>query len=394
MRLARSTRFQPKKLGRGYCAPVKRTALYDLHVGLKAKMVPFAGWDMPVQYPEGVLASHLHTRSKAGLFDVSHMGQLKITGKDRNEFIEWITVVDTQLLKPFHGAYSLIPNESGGLIDDTIVTNAGDFLYVVVNAGCYDKDMIHIRAREKEFRAKGKDVQVQDWENRSLLALQGPAAESILQKHTEGDLSKLTFFTGGFFKVDGALSYIQRSGYTGEDGFEVSIPTPSVVSIAKGLLAHPEVMAVGLGARDSLRLEAGLSLYGHELDEETTPKEANLVWTISKRRQAEGGFIGDKRILAQLPGKIGELKKRRVGLIVEGAPAREHTTIHSTKDQSQIGHVTSGTHSPVLKKSIAMAYVAPPHHMIDTEVLVNIRGTMRKAVVTKVPFVPTNYKTE
>jgi len=357
-------------------------------------MVPFGGWDMPVQYSGGILASHLHTRSKAGLFDVSHMGQLKITGKDRNEFIEWITVVDTQILKPFHGVYSLIPNEAGGLIDDTIITNVGDFLYVVVNAGCYEKDMVHIRAREKEFRAKGKDVQVQDWENRSLLALQGPFAESVLQKHTDGDLSKLKFFTGGFFKIDGAESYVQRSGYTGEDGFEISMPTPNVVSIARGLLAHPDVLPVGLGARDSLRLEAGLSLYGHELDQETTPKEANLVWTISKRRQVEGGFIGEKRILAELPGKIGELKKRRVGLFIEGAPAREGATIHSVKTQEKIGHVTSGTLSPVLKRAIAMGYVAPPHHMLDTEVLVNVRGSMRKAVVTKTPFVPTNYKTE
>jgi len=380
---------------RAFCsAPTKRTALYDLHVSLGGRMVPFGGWDMPVQYNDGIVATHLHTRAKAGLFDVSHMGQLKITGKDRNEFIEWITVVDTTTLKPFQGVYSLIPNTQGGIVDDTIITNAGDFLYVVVNAGCYTKDMVHIRALEKQFQAKGKDLQVNDWAGRSLLALQGPSAERILQGLTQGDLSKLTFFTGGFFKVDGADCYIQRSGYTGEDGFEVSIPTPNVVDIAKKLLANADVLPVGLGARDSLRLEAGLSLYGHELDETTTPKEANLVWTISKRRQTEGGFIGAEVILPELPQKIGQLKRRRVGLIVEGAPAREGATVHDPTTKEQIGIVTSGTMSPCLKKAISMAYVKPPLHALDSKVLVSVRGTFRNATVTKLPFVSTTYKNE
>jgi len=254
--------------------------------------------------------------------------------------------------------------------------------------------MEHIRKVESAFKAKNKDVTVSDWSGRSLLALQGPLAETVLQRFVSGGkLNKLKFFQGGFFTIRGASCYVQRSGYTGEDGFEVSVPTEIVVDFAKDLLAAPEVLPVGLGARDSLRLEAGLSLYGHELDEETTPKQANLVWTISKRRQEEGGFIGAEVILAEIPKPINELPKRRVGLFVEGAPAREGATVHNMQEE-QIGTVTSGTMSPVLKKAIAMAYVKPPSHALGTEVLVSVRGTMRKAVVTKLPFVPTSYKTE
>lgn len=372
----------------------KRTALYDLHVEFGGKMVPFGGWEMPVQYKDGIVKTHLHTRAAAGLFDVSHMGQLKITGKDRNEFIELLTVVDTKNLAEFSGSLSLITNTRGGIVDDTIITNAGDFLYVVVNAGCYERDMVHIRKVEAEFKSKGKDVTVADWAGRSLVALQGPLAEKVLQPHVTGDLSKLTFFKGGFFQILGVECYIQRSGYTGEDGFEISIPTEAVVEFSRSLLSHPDVLPIGLGARDSLRLEAGLCLYGHELDEDTTPKQANLVWTISKRRQEEGGFIGADAVLAELPKKIAELPKRRVGLFVDGAPARDGATIHHKDTQEKIGIVTSGTLSPTLKKAIAIGYVKPPFHAIGTELLVNVRGTMRKATITKMPFVPTNYKTE
>jgi len=350
---------------------------------------------MPVQYKEGIVQTHLHTRCAAGLFDVSHMGQLKITGRDRNEFIENLTVVDTKLLPEFTGCLSLITNTRGGIIDDTIVTNAGDFLYVVVNAGCYERDMVHIREVEKQWKLRGLDVTVSDWSGRSLLALQGPLAESVLQPFvTSGDsLKRLTFFKGGFFNIHGVQCYVQRSGYTGEDGFEISIPTEAVVPFFRDLVAHEKVLPVGLGARDSLRLEAGLCLYGHELDEDTTPKQANLVWTISKRRQEEGGFIGAEAVLAELNKKINELPKRRVGLFVEGAPAREGATIHTSLEPSvEIGKVTSGTHSPYLKKSIAIAYVKPPAHALGTPLLVNVRGTLRKATVTKMPFVPTNYK--
>lgn len=353
-------------------------------------MVPFAGWDMPVQYPDGVLKSHLHTREAAGLFDVSHMGQLKVTGKDRAEFVEYVTVADVKNLAPFRGCYSLIPNEKGGLVDDTIVTNAGDFLYVVVNAGCFDKDMVHLQAQLSKFKAKGKDVDLQVWGNRSLVALQGPKAVDALQRHTSFDLSTLKFFTGGFVKIQGVECYVQRSGYTGEDGFEISIPTPNVESITRSLLKEKEVAPIGLGARDSLRLEAGLSLYGHDLDETTTPKEANLTWTISERRQKEGGFIGADVILAQLPQKISDLKRRRIGLFVDGPPAREGASVHTLSGE-EIGTVTSGTLSPILKKSISMAYVKPPHHKLDEKLKVKVRGKTYDATVTKLPFVPTKY---
>lgn len=391
VRVARSVFKLKQHRHYGSEGALKRTALYDLHVELGGKMVPFAGWEMPVQYPDGVLKSHLHTRESAGLFDVSHMGQLKVTGKDRAEFIEYVTVADVKNLAPFRGCYSLIPNTEGGLIDDTIVTNAGNFLYVVVNAGCFDKDMAHLNSELAKFRSKGKDVDLQVWSGRSLVALQGPKAALVLQRHTSTDLSTIKFFTGGFITIHGNECYVQRSGYTGEDGFEISIPTSAVVAFSRALLKEKEVAPIGLGARDSLRLEAGLCLYGHDLDAHTTPKEANLVWTISERRQKEGGFIGANVILGQLPQKITELKKRRVGLFVDGAPAREGATIHE-ENGTEIGTVTSGTMSPVLKKAIAMAYVKPPHHKLDSKVKVKVRGKLYDATVAKMPFVETKYK--
>eukprot|EP01125_Pyxidicula_operculata_P001169 TRINITY_DN11119_c0_g1_i1.p1 TRINITY_DN11119_c0_g1~~TRINITY_DN11119_c0_g1_i1.p1 ORF type:complete len:402 (+),score=84.99 TRINITY_DN11119_c0_g1_i1:67-1272(+) len=372
-------------------APLKRTALYDLHVSLGGKMVPFAGYEMPVQYPDGILQSHLHCRNSASLFDVSHMGQLKITGKDRVAFVEHVTVADVANLPQFHGCYSVIPNEKGGIIDDTIVTNAGDFVYVVINAGCFDKDMKHLRAQEAEWKSKGKDITIQHWQ-RSQVALQGPLAAVALQRHTKTDLNQFKFFTGGFIDVDGVSCYIQRSGYTGEDGFELSIPSEEVVKIVKNLLNEPEVKICGLGARDSLRLEAGLCLYGNDLDEVTSPKQAGINWTISKRRAQEGGFIGAGPILAEQALKLDQLPKRRVGLLVEGAPAREGATIHDPVTGSQIGVVTSGTMSPVLNRPIAMGFVKPPFHTVNTAVQVEVRGKKRPAVVSKLPFVPTKYK--
>jgi len=250
--------------------------------------------------------------------------------------------------------------------------------------------MVHLKAELAKFRSKGKDVDLQVWGGRSLIALQGPRAAAALQRHTPTDLSKFKFFQGGFVSVDGAECYIQRSGYTGEDGFEISIPTNTVDKIARALLKEKEVAPIGLGARDSLRLEAGLCLYGHDLDDQTTPKEANLVWTISERRQKEGGFIGSDVILSQIPQKLSEIKKRRVGLFVDGAPAREGATIHDAAG-SEIGKVTSGTMSPVLKKAIAVAYVKPPHFKLDSHVKVKVRGKLYDATVTKMPFVPTKY---
>jgi len=372
----------------------KRTALYDVHVSIGGKMVPFGGWEMPVQYSEGVLAEHLHTRKKAGLFDVSHMGQLRVVGKDRNAFLEYITVADMQSLQPFCGMYSFIPNEKGGLIDDIILANAKDYVYVVVNAGCYEKDMVHIRAMEKKWKSEGKDVTVEDWKGRCLFALQGPLAEQILQKYVDAKLDKVGFFKSLYGKAFGVDCYIQRSGYTGEDGFEISVPTEDAVRVMKELLSNPDVKPIGLGARDSLRVEAGLPLYGHEIDQTTTPKEANLVWPISKRRQEEGGFIGADIICAEIKNKkIKDLNRRRVGIIVEGPPARENVVIMAPDGKTEIGHVTSGTVSPCTKQSIAMGYVKPPYHEVGAhELHVVVRGKTYKAKVCKLPFVPTNYK--
>lgn len=372
----------------------KRTPLYDLHVARGGKMVPFGGWEMPVQYSEGVLQEHLHTRAKAGLFDVSHMGQLRVTGKDRDAFIEHITVADMQSLAKGRGMYSFIPNAKGGLIDDIILANAGDFIYVVVNAGCYDKDMLHIREIEKKWKAQGKDVTVSDWTDRCLLALQGPSAEKVLQQFVATnttDLTKMGFFHSGFVKAFGADCYIQRSGYTGEDGFEISIPTALAIKATSDLLAHPDVKPIGLGARDSLRVEAGLPLYGHEIDQTTTPKEANISWAITKRRMDNGGFIGAEVIQAENPKKIKDLARRRVGLLVEGPPAREGVTIQDA-DGQDIGIVTSGSMSPCLKAPIAMGYVKPPHHAVGEKLRVVVRGKTYNATVTKLPFVPTKYK--
>jgi len=370
----------------------KRTPLYDLHVSKGGKMVSFGGWDMPVQYRDGVLQEHLHTRSKAGLFDVSHMGQLRVTGKDRNAFLEYITVADLESLLPFRGMYSFIPNSKGGMIDDIILANAGDFVYVVVNAGCYDKDMVHIRQMENNWQRDGKDVKVQDWSGRCLLALQGPSAEKVLQNYVKNfNLSSIGFFHSSFLKAFGVDCFLQRSGYTGEDGFEISIPTDHVVRIASELLNHPDVKPIGLGARDSLRVEAGLPLYGHEIDQTTTPKEAGLGWAISKRRQENGGFIGADVILSEIPKKIKDLSRKRVGLVVDGAPARDGTIVLGP-DGKEIGTITSGSVSPCLKKPIAMAYVKPPYHVVGEKLTVVVRGKNYPAVVTKLPFVPTNYK--
>jgi len=355
-------------------------------------LVPFAGWEMPVQYPEGLVASHVHTRTKSSLFDVSHMGQLRIHGKDRVELIETITVADMKNCPVGMGLYSLITNPKGGIIDDTIVSNLGDCINMVVNAGCKDKDAAHIHSVFDSFKKNKKDVRL-EWLTNSLIALQGPDSEKVLQRFVKDDLSKLSFFYGKNLNIDGANCFAQRSGYTGEDGFEISIPSEKVESISRKLLAQPEVKPCGLGARDTLRLEAGLCLYGNDLDETITPKQASLTWTITERRQKEGGFIGDKFIIPELAIKLNDLSRRRIGFqIASGAPAREHTTIHDPSTGEEIGVVTSGTMSPVLKYPIGMGYVKGKYGKIGGTIKVSIRGKLIEASVVKTPFVPTKYK--
>ncbi|KAJ1724772.1 hypothetical protein LPJ53_000979 [Coemansia erecta] len=367
----------------------QRTALYDLHKEHGAKFGPFAGWDMPLLYADqGALDSHLHTRKHASIFDVSHMLQTRIVGKDRHRFLEHLVVGDLKELPVGGSTLSLFTNEQGGIEDDTIVTQQQDSLYVVSNAGCADKDLAHLLKHAKIFQDQGADVEVRKIEDHSLIALQGPSSQKALEQISGADLSQMPFMTGQFIDIKGVPCHVARSGYTGEDGFELSIPTGEIADITKALLENPEVKLAGLAARDSLRLEAGLCLYGSDIDSTTTPLEANLVWTIGKRRRAEGGFIGSSIILDQIAKKGGE--RRRVGLIVEGAPARAHSKVLSA-DGEEIGEITSGVPAPSLGKNIAMAYVRKGFNKKDTELKVKVRNRVQNAMVVKMPFVPANY---
>ncbi|KAI9148533.1 hypothetical protein H9P43_010131 [Blastocladiella emersonii ATCC 22665] len=375
-------------------APSKRTALYDFHVAHGGKMVPFAGWDMPLSYPDkSHIQSHFHTREAASLFDVSHMLQTRWVGKDATAFIESLVVGDIAALAPTTATLSLFTTESGGILDDTVIQReaAGDSLYVVSNAGCADKDLAHIRAHLAEFTAGGKrDVAVEVLADHALLALQGPTAVAALESLAGRSLADLKFMQGATMSLRGIPTpvHVTRCGYTGEDGVEISVPNAHAAALADLLVKQPGVALAGLGARDSLRLEAGLCLYGHDMDESVSPVEATLLWTIGKRRRAEGGFLGSDKILSQIGGPI---TKRRVGLTVQGAPAREGATIVNPATGELIGKVTSGVPSPVLKKNVAMGYVAGGFHKAGTEVGVVVRGKTQKAVVTKMPFVPHQY---
>lgn len=370
---------------------LKKTALYDLHIENGAKMVPFCGWEMPVQYSDlGIIDSHIHTRTKVSLFDVGHMAQLRITGKDRFKFLESLTVVDFSALPEGHAKLSVLTNEKGGIIDDTIITNRGSHIYMVVNAGCADKDIPHLQKHLEAFVKKGGDVHLAQM-NRSLIALQGPLAEKTLQAFVKYDLSNMPFMTSQEMYVSGAPCLVSRTGYTGEDGFEISLCHEDAPELARLLLSKNDVKTAGLGARDTLRLEAGLCLYGNDLNEDITPVEASLAWLISKRRREEGGFLGSEKILEQLKNPASVTKKR-VGLIVDGPPAREHCTIHHVDSNAQVGEVTSGTMSPILKKAISMAYVESSLSKVGTMVNIAVRGKQYPATVSKMPFVPTNYK--
>lgn len=362
--------------------PLKLTPLDALHRELGGKMVPFAGYDMPVQYRLGVRDEHLHTRAKAGLFDVSHMGQVIITGADAAKALEQLVVGDIQALGEGAMRYTLLTNERGGILDDLIVTSRGDHLFVVVNAACKDDDFALINA------TIGQQVDVSWWPDRALLALQGPEAAAVMKPHAPGALD-LTFMNAAEMTVAGIEGcLVSRSGYTGEDGFEISVPAAEAERLARALLADERVEAIGLGARDSLRLEAGLCLYGHDLSQDTTPVEASLTWAIGKRRRAEGGFPGADIILAQLERGVS---RKRVGLRPEGRViAREGTGI-ADADGSEIGAVTSGGFGPSVEGPVAMGYVATDFAKAGTEVVLVVRGKARPAVVTRMPFVAQRY---
>jgi aminomethyltransferase len=359
---------------------LQRTPLFDLHRSLGAKLVPFAGYEMPVQYPMGILGEHLHTRAKAGLFDVSHMGQVRLRGSGAAPALETLCPGDIQALGTMRQRYTLFTNERGGILDDLMVTNAGDHLFVVVNAACKVADVAHLR------RHIADRVAVEVLADRALLALQGPAAANVIGRLAP-ELRKLTFMTTAQATLDGTPCFVTRSGYTGEDGYEISVPGERAERLAKRLLAEPEVAPIGLGARDSLRLEAGLCLYGHDIDETTTVVEADLLWAYHKRRRAEGGFPGAavlQRQLAEGP------PRKRVGILPEGrAPAREHTEI--TDGTRRIGEITSGGFGPTVGGPIAMGYVETAHAAPGTAVSLMVRGTPRPARIVKLPFFAPRY---
>ena len=363
------------------------TPLHALHLELGARMVPFAGYDMPVQYPLGVMKEHLHTRVQAGLFDVSHMGQILLTGAGAAKALETLVPVDIIDLPVGMQRYAMFTNEQGGILDDLMVANLGnDRLFLVVNAACKAQDLAHLR------KHLGAHCEIQPlFEERALLALQGPAAVKVLQRLAP-DVAKMTFMQFEPVTLLGAACYVSRSGYTGEDGFEISVPTAHAEKLARALLAEPEVEAIGLGARDSLRLEAGLCLYGHDMNEKTTPIEASLLWAISQARRADGpragGFPGADTIFAQQQQGVA---RKRVGLLPqERTPVREGAEVVDAQG-NVIGTVCSGGFGPTLGAPLAMAYLDSAFTPIDTEVWAIVRGKRVPMKVSKLPFVAQRY---
>ncbi|XP_027059935.1 aminomethyltransferase, mitochondrial-like [Pocillopora damicornis] len=352
-------------------------------------MVPFCGWSMPVQYKDGVLPSHLHTRQHASLFDVSHMLQFKVHGSDRIKFLESLVVADIAGLADYTGTLSLFTTEDGGIIDDLIINKTPEHLYVVSNAGCADKVLEHLQDRLKAVN-NDLGVALEVLEDKALVALQGPQAAKVLQSGVQSDLSNMFFMHGGVVEAFGIKDVrVTRCGYTGEDGFELSVDKERAVDLTKALLESKEadVKPAGLGPRDSLRLEAGLCLYGNDIDENTTPVEAVLVWTIGKRRRAQADFPGAEIILRQIKEKAN---RKRVGLVSKGPPARAGANILDA-DGNKVGHVTSGCPSPCLKQNIAMAYVPTALSKPGTALHLEVYKKRIDAQVVKMPFLPTNY---
>ena len=369
------------------------TPLNALHVELRARMVPFAGYSMPVQYPAGLMAEHHHTRKAAGLFDVSHMGQLRLVGPDAAAAFETLMPVDVIDLPVGKQRYGLLLNDEGGIIDDLMFFNKGNNeIFVIVNGACKINDIAHIQYRI------GHRCEVISMPERALLALQGPQAVTALSRMAPG-VEKLVFMTGGSFTVDTGTQkidvFLTRSGYTGEDGFEISVHNDQAEALARALLAQPEVMPIGLGARNSLRLEAGLCLYGNDIDETTHPVEANLLWAMQKVRRnggaREGGFPGATKILAALADSAGAGSRKRVGLIaLERVPVRDHTELQDGQG-NQVGEVTSGLLGPTIDKPVAMAYVDAAFSALGTKMVAIVRGKPVPMEVSAMPFVPTRY---
>jgi aminomethyltransferase len=373
------------------CATMSQTLLTTplnaLHLELGARMVPFAGYSMPVQYPAGLMAEHVHTRTAAGLFDVSHMGQLRLVGPDAAAAFETLMPVDVIDLPVGKQRYGLLLTDEGTIIDDLMFFNRGSDIFVIVNGACKAGDIAHIQARI------GQRCEVIPMPERALLALQGPEAVTALARLVPG-VEKLVFMSGGEFTWAGADLFITRSGYTGEDGFEISVPDAQAEALARALLAEPEVKPIGLGARNSLRLEAGLCLYGNDIDTTTTPSEAALNWAIQKVRRTggarAGGFPGADKILAQID-QPQTLPRKRVGLVAkERVPVREPAVIENM-DGQVVGQVTSGLLSPTLNQPVALGYVQPDYAVAGTELFAIVRGKPVPMTVSATPFVPTRY---
>lgn len=361
------------------------TPLHALHLELGARMVPFAGYDMPVQYPAGIVAEHTACRTGAALFDVSHMGQLLLEGADAAAALETLVPVDVQGLAVNKQRYAFFTNDAGGILDDLMITRREHDLMLVVNAACKEADTAHL---QQHIGARCRITPLPD---RALLALQGPLAVEALARLAPG-VRALTFMTGGAFTLEGAECYLTRSGYTGEDGFEISVPAEAAERLARALLAQPEVQPAGLGARDTLRLEAGLCLYGHDIDTTTTAVEAGLTWAIQKVRRAggdrAGGYPGATVVDAQLAN--GPARKR-VGLVgLERVPVREGAPLVSA-DGRAVGRVTSGTVGPTVKQPIAMAWLETALAAPGTEVFAEVRGKRVPMRVAAMPFAPHRY---
>jgi aminomethyltransferase len=373
--------------------PLKQTPLHALHLARGGKMVPFAGYDMPVQYAAGVLKEHLHTRTSAGLFDVSHMGQIALRPKsdkveDAARALERLVPQDIVAVAPGRQRYAQFTNAEGGILDDLMVANFGDHLFLVVNAACKAEDEALLRAELSD------SCVIEPLTDRALIALQGPKAAAVLAKHC-ADAEAMRFMDAGPRKVMGLDCFISRSGYTGEDGFEISVPAADAEKLASALLADDAVAPIGLGARDSLRLEAGLCLYGHDIDTTTTPVEADLVWSIQKSRRnggvRAGGFPGADKILAQIDGGAS---RKRVGLKPEGrAPVRDGAQLFADASSSEpLGSVTSGSFGPSINGPIAMGYLPAANAAVGGTVFAEVRGQRLPLRISNLPFVPHSYK--
>ena len=366
---------------------LSRTVFHELHTALGGKMVPFAGWEMPVQFPPGVMKEHLHTRAAAGLFDVSHMGQVILRGPGVAEALERLVPVSVAGLAKGRQRYGVFTNETGGIIDDLMIANRGDHLFLVVNAARKEVDLEHLHSSLD-------GIEVEEITGRALIALQGPKAEAALAALNPG-VREMKFMDVADVELVGATCWVSRSGYTGEDGFEISVPNTMAPRLAKALLENEEVQPIGLGARDSLRLEAGMCLYGSDIDETTSPVEAGLSWAIQKARRTggvrAGGFPGAERILRELDEGPARL---RVGLLPEGrAPMRAHTPLFDAEDaDTPVGEITSGAFGPSIEKPMSMGYVPAALAEEGTRLWGEVRGKRLPVTVAPLPFHPTSYK--